>query len=69
MEELTDDQKAEILDKIKKASEERQKIPESERKYAIRPERFNYLIGVDPEGNPYPVRPKEKHSNINQDDD
>lgn len=50
---INDDE--EILDKIRKFSRERRTPPESEREYVTRPEKYDYPIGIDPEGNPYPV--------------
>ena len=53
MNEPVDDE--EILDKIRKFSHKQRNIPESKRTYVTRPEKYDYPIGVDSEGNPYPV--------------
>jgi hypothetical protein len=62
------DDEAEILDKIRRFSDERRNTPESERKYVTRPEKYNYPIGIDPEGNPYPVHRRQTGPSSSEDD-
>lgn len=61
MHEPTDDER-EILEKIREFSDERRGTPESERKYVSRPEKYDYPIGIDPAGEPYPVNRRDEQS-------
>ncbi len=52
--------KAERLERIRRWSEEKKNTPESERHWVTRPEKYDYPIGIDPDGEPYPVPPSRE---------
>jgi hypothetical protein len=54
---MSEPTKDELLDKIRRWSEEKRSTPDSERRWVTRPEKYDYPIGIDPEGRPYPVPP------------
>jgi hypothetical protein len=54
---MSEPTKDELLDKIRRWSEEKRSTPDSERRWVTRPEKYDYPIGIDPEGHPYPVPP------------
>ena len=56
MSELSREEKRE---EIRRWSEKKRSTPESERRWVVRPERYDYPIGLDPEGRPYPVSPPD----------
>lgn len=50
----------ERLERIREWSEKRRNALESERRWVTRPQRYDYPIGIDPQGRPYTVDPTRR---------
>lgn len=49
----------EVLERLRKADDERQKIPESERFPISHPDKYSFPLGLDDNGNPFPEEAKD----------
>lgn len=55
MAKLSDDEKRRILAELEKFEQEKKNTPPSQRVPVVRPERFDFPIGLDEEGCKFPV--------------
>lgn len=63
MSNLTADEKQAILERLQRDNEKKQQIPEQDRVPVANPEKYDFPIGLDDAGKPFPPAPNKRQSN------
>lgn len=63
MSNLTPDEKKAILERLQRDNEKKQQIPEQDRVPVANPEKYDFPIGLDDTGKPFPPIENKRRSN------